>query len=82
MQSVDGFQWEPAPAPLFMKKELILKDGTHLKVDRLERPQLLLDKNDNPIVLCAACSVDPCNAKQDGGTFNVQIPLKKVKIKK
>jgi hypothetical protein len=62
-----------------MKKELILKDGTHLKVDRLERPQLLLDENDDPVVLYAACSIDPCNDKQDGGTFNVQIPISKVK---
>ena len=79
LKSADGISWNPAPVPLFMKKELILKDGTHLKVDRLERPQLLLDENDDPIVLCAACSVDPCNAKQDGGTFNVQIPVRKLK---
>ena len=82
MQSVDGIKWIPAPSPLFMKKELILKDGTHLKVDRLERPQLLLDENDEPIVLFSACSIDPCNSKKDGGTFNVQIPLKKMKIRK
>ena len=79
MQSQDGIKWVPSASPLFMKKELILKDGTHLKVDRLERPQLLLDKNDDPIVLFAACSVDNANPKQDGGTFNVQIPLKKIK---
>ncbi len=82
MQSVDGIKWIPAPTPLFMKKELILKDGTHLKVDRLERPQLLLDENDDPIVLFSACSIDPCNNKKDGGTFNVQIPLKKIKFRK
>lgn len=82
MQSVDGIQWETTKNPLFMKKELILKDGTHLKVNRLERPQLLLDKNDNPIVLCAACSVDPCDGKKDGSTFNMQIPLKRIKLKK
>lgn len=64
---------------IFLKKELLLKDGTTLKVDRLERPQLLLDENDDPVVLFAACSIDPCNNKQDGGTFNVQIPIKKVK---
>jgi hypothetical protein len=79
LQSVDGLDWKPATISMFMKKELVLKDGTVVKVDRLERPQLLLDKNDDPIVLYAACSIDPCNEKQDGGTFNVQIPLKKVK---
>jgi hypothetical protein len=64
-----------------MKKELILRDGTTLKVDRLERPQILLDSNDDPMVLCAACSIDPCNAKQEGGTFNVQIPIKKAEVR-
>jgi len=64
-----------------MKKELILKDGTQIKVNRLERPQLLLDENDDPIVLFAACSIDNAYPKQDGGTFNVQIPLKKVRVK-
>lgn len=78
LKSADGFEWKPAEFPLFMKKELVLKDGTILKVDRLERPQILLDKNDNPLVLYAACSVDPCNEKKDGGTFNVQIPVKKI----
>ena len=82
MQSKDGIKWEAAANSLFMKKELILMNGTHLKVDRLERPQLLLDSMDNPIVLCCACSIDNCNPKQDGGTFNVQIPLKKIKLKK
>jgi hypothetical protein len=79
LKSEDGLEWITAENPLFMKKELILKDGTILKVDRLERPQLLLDENDDPMVLFAACSIDPCNNKQDGGTFNVQIPIKKVK---
>lgn len=82
MQSKDGIKWRPAAKPLFMKKELILNNGTHLKVNRLERPQLLLDESDDPIALFAACSIDDCNPKKDGGTFNVQIPLKKIKIRK
>lgn len=81
LQSTDGMDWNPAPSPIFMKKELILKDGTILKVDNLERPQILLDKNDDPIVLCAACSIGPVGSKQDGGTFNVQIPVKKIRKK-
>jgi hypothetical protein len=81
LKSTDGLDWKPAKFPLFMKKELVLKNGTTLKVDRLERPQILLDKNDDPMVLCAACSIDPCNDKQDGGTFNVQILISKVKTK-
>lgn len=82
MESNDGLDWKPALQPVFMKKELILKDGTILKVQNLERPQLLLDKNDNPLVLFAACSIGPVGDKTDGSTFNVQIPLKKIKIKK
>jgi hypothetical protein len=81
MQSDDGIKWEASPNPLFMKKELILKDGTVLKVDRLERPQLMLNRNDDPIVLFAACSIDNCNLKTDGGTFNIQIPVVKIKDK-
>jgi hypothetical protein len=79
MQSPDGIDWRPAPEPLFMKKELLLKDGTRLAVARLERPQLLLDEDDDPMVLFAACSVDDADPKQDGGTFNVQVPLKRVR---
>ncbi len=81
LKSVDGLNWVCAESPLFMKKELILKDGTKLKVSNLERPQILLDKKDDPLVLFAACSIEPCGNKKDGSTFNVQIPLKKVKIK-
>ncbi len=81
MQSEDGIEWVPYSSPLFMKKELMLKDGTHIKVNRLERPQLLLNENDDPVVLFAACSIDEANSKKDGGTFNVQIPLKKERLK-
>ena len=62
---------------LFMKKELVLLSGDTIKVDRLERPQLLLDDNEDPFVLYAACSVAELNKKTDGSSFNVQIRLKK-----
>jgi hypothetical protein len=79
MRSADGIDWQPAPEPLFMRKELRLKDGTRLALARLERPQLLLDEDDDPMVLFAACSVDDADRKQDGGTFNVQVPIKRVR---
>ncbi len=82
LRSEDGINWGKAETPLFMKKELLLKDSSVLKVNNLERPQLLLDDNDDPVVLFAACSIEPCGNKQDGETFNVQIPLKKIRIKK
>ena len=50
-------------------------NGERLEVDRLERPQLLLDENDEPIVLYSACSITPLNMKQDGSSFNIQIPI-------
>jgi len=81
MESQDGLHWVPSRQSLFMKKELILKDGGIVKVDRLERPQLLLDKNDDPIALYAACSIDNPNNKKDGGTFNIQIPLEVIRNK-
>lgn len=42
---------------------------------RLERPQLFLDENDDPIVLYSACSITPLNQKKDGSSFNIQIPV-------
>lgn len=77
MYSKDGLHWELPEKSLFMKKEITLKNGTAMKVDRLERPQLLLDKNDNPMVLYAACSISPLDTKQDGSSFNIQIPITK-----
>ena len=77
MYSTDGIDWKLPKESLFMKKEFILKNGEHIAVDRLERPQLVLDKNDNPIVLYAACSINPLNTKKDGSSFNIQIPIKK-----
>lgn len=75
MYSDDGIHWKLPEHSLFMNKEIILKDGKHIEVDRLERPQLLLDENDEPIVLYSACSITPLNRKQDGSSFNVQIPI-------
>lgn len=77
MQSKDGIRWELPEHSLFMKKEVVLASGDTLDVHRLERPQLLLDENDDPIALFAACSVDDVNPKKDGSSFNIHIPLKK-----
>lgn len=77
MYSKDGIDWQLPENSLFMKKELVLLSGDTLKVDRLERPQLLLDENDDPQVLFAACSIEDLNKKYDGSSFNIQIPLRK-----
>lgn len=76
LESVDGIVWSKPENPLFMKKEVILKNGDTIKVKHLERPQLLLDNNGFPTTLyCASALVNVGNLK-DGSTFNVQIPLK------
>lgn len=75
MYSKDGIHWKLPENSLFMDKEIILKNGDRLEVDRLERPQLFLDKNDEPIALYAACSITSLNMKQDGSSFNIQIPI-------
>ncbi|MEN8248362.1 MAG: glycoside hydrolase family protein [Bacteroidota bacterium] len=75
MESENGINWVKAANSFFMKKELILKSGDTLQVDRLERPQLLISNNDEPQVLYAACSIEPANNKKDGSTFNVHILL-------
>lgn len=80
MTSVDGENWERAKQSLFMKKELELKNGEVLKLERFERPQLLINKNGDPIVLFAACSIGTANPKDGNNTFNVHIPIKKVII--
>lgn len=75
LESEDGIAWSKPANSFFMKKELILKNGGLVKVKRLERPQVLLDENDDPIVLYAACSRIDINKRRDGASFNIQIPL-------
>jgi hypothetical protein len=76
LSSENGIDWELTRFPLFMNRELTLSDGTIVKVDRLERPQLLLDKKGIPTVMYAASSIENVNSKSDGSSYNVQIPLK------
>ncbi|WP_020527032.1 glycoside hydrolase family protein [Flexithrix dorotheae] len=76
LQSVDGIKWEKPGNALFMKKELTLSNGEKVKVDRLERPQILVDENGNPQAVYLASSIEPANKKTDGTTFNVQVSLR------
>ncbi|MFC2123586.1 glycoside hydrolase family protein [Bacteroidota bacterium] len=73
--SRDGIDWDIPDNPFFMKKELTLTDGRRIKVDNLERPQLLIDENGYPLSIYLACSIDNVGPKTDGSTFNVQIKL-------
>lgn len=75
MESPDGINWRKAKETFFMRKELLLTGGDTVKVHRLERPQLLINEKGLPEVLYAACSIVDINPRQDGVSFNVQIPL-------
>lgn len=80
MKSADGIEWTLPEHSMLMKKEILLPYGTPLKVNRLERPQLLTDDDGNPIALYAACAVTDVNPRTDGGSFNVQIPLRPIPL--
>ena len=45
-------------------------------MNRLERPQLLIDENGDPQAIYCACSLVDINPRKDGISFNVYIPLK------
>ena len=77
LSSQDGLEWRiPENGTVCIRKEITFTNGDTIQVKNLERPQLLLDHYDNPLVLYAACSVEPVGSKRDGTTFNVHIPLK------
>ncbi len=75
LESYDGIHWLKPDDSFFMKKEVILINGDTIKVNRLERPQLLTDREGNPEVLYCACSIVNINPRKDGSSFNVHIPL-------
>ena len=58
-----------------MKKEVLLQNGDTIKMNRLERPQLLIGEDGNPEVLYCAGALVNVNTRQDGTSFNVHIPL-------
>jgi len=76
LESENGIKWTKPEQAFFMRKEVVLNTGDTLSVKHLERPQLLLDENGNPLVLYAACSLENAGKKRDGSTFNVHIPFR------
>ena len=76
LESLDGIMWTKPDNSFFMKKEVLLNSGDTIRVNRMERPQLLIDENGDPAVLYSACSLIDINPRQDGSSFNVHIPLK------
>jgi len=75
LESDDGIKWTKPENSFFMKKQVVLNNGDTIKVNRLERPQLLIDENGFPKVLYSACAIVDVNPRQDGTSFNVHIPL-------
>ncbi|MBJ6367400.1 glycoside hydrolase family protein [Snuella sedimenti] len=76
LESNDGIIWVKPSNSFFMKKEIILKNGDTLKVNRLERPQLLIETDGSPSTLYCASALTNVNKRKDGSSFNVHIPLK------
>lgn len=66
--SNDSYSWRLADNPLFMKKQIVLDDGTVWAPDRVERPFVLTDEEGKPIMLFVAVS--------DGDrSGNIAIPI-------
>ncbi len=76
LKSKDGILWELPRHSQFMKPQVTLENGNLQRLDRLERPQLLLDSKGIPQYLYCAAAVTDVNGKTDGSSFNIQIPLK------
>jgi hypothetical protein len=71
--SVDGFDWKPAKNVLVSTLQFTFKNGQTVKLDHMERPQLLIEKGVPKALFLA------CDSLEDGvvkHTFNVHIPLK------
>jgi len=75
LESLDGIKWTKPKNTFFMKKQVVLSSGDTIKVDRLERPQLLIDEKGDPLVIYAACAIENIQSSQSGNTFNIHIPL-------
>ena len=75
LTSLDGFDWQRSINPLFSKKEIRMENGTIVPLSNLERPQVLLDDNGDPLVFYGAISISPVGGKTDGSTFNLQVRI-------
>lgn len=77
--------WGPAENPIVSLRQYIKETGDTIKLAHLERPQLLLDEDGQPLVLYAAAAKkspfqfqDPIKeGKPENNTFNLHIKLHK-----
>ena len=72
-ESFDGIDWKPSEIPLAFNLQIEWEDGEIQKLRAMERPQILLDENGKPQVLCCACSDSSDPERMQ--SFNVQIEL-------
>lgn len=71
-ESRDGFDWRPSGKSDGFDRHIVWATGETEEFLRMERPQILLDRNGMPEVLLCAVARDT-----DGlDTFNIQIPLR------
>lgn len=75
LSSKDGIKWEKAATPEFLKKQALLKNGSLIKFEHLERPFLLLDDAGKPLVFYGAAAIHSPYNQLNSGSFNVHIPL-------
>ncbi len=71
-ESEDGFDWKLSKDALVSEREYTRKDGTHFKLDHLERPQVFFENGEPTVLLCAADTLDSDRVRH---SWNVQIPL-------
>ncbi|MEI6467354.1 MAG: glycoside hydrolase family protein [Verrucomicrobiota bacterium] len=72
-ESRDGFDWKLAKHPFVTTPEITRADGTTLKLNALERPQLWIDARGEPAVLYCAGAYEADRER----SFNVAIPLRR-----
>lgn len=72
-ESTDGFDWKLARHPFVTTPEMVRSDGTTVKLNALERPQLVFDANSVPVALLCAGAYTADRV----ASFNVAIPLRR-----
>ena len=72
-ESRDGFDWTLAKHPFVTTPEITRADGSKLKLNALERPQLWIDARGEPAVLYCAGAYEADRER----SFNVAIPLRR-----
>ena len=68
-----GFDWRLAKNPFVTTPEIVQFDGTRVKLNALERPQLVFDASGTPVALLCAAAYTADRVR----SVNVAIPLRR-----